>query len=330
MKIVHVVSSYGLGGLERHVVDLVNELSKRGGDVFLVADQQYSAVLDDRINHIPMNFSASRYSLPNLIKLLVILTKINPDIIHSHAGKASYLLRALKPFVSSKLICTVHGLKKSKQPYSSFDSIIVPSSGVKKHYNFESCHVIYHGLDIGIYTPKTRATPSTAESVKWVTIGRLEHVKGYDMLLEAFQKVPGHLTLIGDGTERRKLKDLAIKLGILDRVTFEGKIPNAAKKLKHYDIAVISSRREAFSYFFAESYTANLPIVSTDVPVGNEILNPSYLAECNQDSIAEAMKKTLIDYLSGNYPEYEAKNLFSINNMVDKILKIYHEPLLKK
>ena len=107
-----------------------------------------------------------------------------------------------------------------------------------------------------------------ADAVMVGSVGRLEHVKGYDILIDAFGQIPDenvHLILIGDGSEKESLKNLVKHRSIENRVHFVGHQNDVSNWLAALDIYVNSSRSEGMSQSIVEAMSVGLPIVATDV-----------------------------------------------------------------
>jgi glycosyltransferase involved in cell wall biosynthesis len=106
---------------------------------------------------------------------------------------------------------------------------------------------------------------------KWrrlISIGRLEHQKGYDLLLYALAKLKSRhvqlsLVLVGRGPDELTLKGLASSLDISDRVSFIGWTANPLDVLAQADIYVLSSRYEGVSNAMLEAISLGLPVVAT-------------------------------------------------------------------
>src|SRR4029077_16883768 len=77
-------------------------------------------------------------------------------------------------------------------------------------------------------------------------LGRIEHQKGLDVLVRSMTELPGvTAVLVGDGSERLRLADLARSLGIADRIVFEGWSERPRDYLTTFDLYVQPSRFEA-------------------------------------------------------------------------------------
>ena len=104
-----------------------------------------------------------------------------------------------------------------------------------------------------------------------VAVGRLDHQKGFDLLISAFaqalQSAPGlTLTIFGEGPERLALQEQAGQLGISAEVSFPGLTNKPHDWLHQTDIFALSSRFEGFANVLVEAMSAGLPCVAFDCP----------------------------------------------------------------
>ncbi len=104
--------------------------------------------------------------------------------------------------------------------------------------------------------------------LRLVAVGRLDAVKGHDVLLSALDDVPGTtLTVLGEGALRPELERLVVDLGLADRVRLPGWSEDVAAELSSYDALVLPSRSEGWPLIVVEAMLAGLPVVAT--PVGS-------------------------------------------------------------
>jgi glycosyltransferase involved in cell wall biosynthesis len=113
-------------------------------------------------------------------------------------------------------------------------------------------------------TPATAARPRPGPLIG--AIGRLEPQKGYDILIRALRQIDdATLVLIGDGSERSVLEQLAGRVGIADRVHWLGWSDDARRYLETFDVFAFPSRFEGFPLAVLEALLARRAVVASDV-----------------------------------------------------------------
>jgi glycosyltransferase involved in cell wall biosynthesis len=127
--------------------------------------------------------------------------------------------------------------------------------------------VIPNTYDVRRYTHVERARGPV---LRILSVGRLSHEKGHDVLLRAFAQVrvagvEATLTMVGDGPERTALEALASDLGIADAVEFKGILLDEplAAEMRGADLFVLPSRSEGFGVVLIEALATGLPVVAT-------------------------------------------------------------------
>jgi glycosyltransferase involved in cell wall biosynthesis len=99
-------------------------------------------------------------------------------------------------------------------------------------------------------------------------VARLAPVKNHAMLLRAFAHLgqEAHLVLIGEGSSRGALEELARTLHIDSRVHFTGELLEPTNLHQFFDVSVLCSRSEGFPNSVIEALAAGCTVVAT--PVG--------------------------------------------------------------
>ena len=108
------------------------------------------------------------------------------------------------------------------------------------------------------------------------SVGRLDHIKGYDRLLNAFASVAGPdntLVLVGDGPERGALESMAEDLGVSGSVVFTGYRDDPGKYIELMDLFVLPSRSEGLSIALLEAMAARCPVAVTDVGENRRVID---------------------------------------------------------
>lgn len=118
-----------------------------------------------------------------------------------------------------------------------------------------------------------------------LAMGRLNRVKGFDLLLKAFAEVAPHqrewaLVILGEGSERQALERQARGLGIGDCVFMPGFLSDPSAAIARADAFVLSSRHEGMPMALLEAMGCGLPVISFDCPTG-----PAELIEHEVDGL---------------------------------------------
>ncbi len=136
-----------------------------------------------------------------------------------------------------------------------------------------------------------------------VTVGRLSPEKGYDRLIRIMRSLKDegydfHLTIIGDGPERGKLEALIDEKNMRDVVTLTGNQENPHKFTSKANVFICSSHSEGYSTACTEAAIIGIPIITTDVPGGQEIIDDcecGLLTGLDDYSLKEGIRKILDD-----------------------------------
>ena len=109
-----------------------------------------------------------------------------------------------------------------------------------------------------------RSTINTPSDVPLLlALGRLHNNKAFDVLIKALVTLPTtYLWLAGEGPQRQVLANLAIKLGVYDRIRFLGWRPDTNDLLASCDILVCSSRLEPLGNVVLEAWAQKKPVVA--------------------------------------------------------------------
>jgi len=102
-----------------------------------------------------------------------------------------------------------------------------------------------------------------------VAVGRIEHVKGFDLLVDAFAtsalRDRARLVVVGDGSEAGALRRRVASAGLEDRAELPGRLDPAdvAARLASADVVVVPSRADAAPLVVLEAWRSGTPLVAT-------------------------------------------------------------------
>ena len=130
-------------------------------------------------------------------------------------------------------------------------------------------HIVRCGIDPEIYSPRPEPGNNVPELL---CVGRLVPAKGQHILLEACSilrnaGVPFHLTMVGDGPDRKSLEAWSASAKLTGNVTFTGAL--GQDKVRDYydraDIFVLASFAEGVPVVLMEAMAKEIPVISTRI-----------------------------------------------------------------
>jgi rhamnosyl/mannosyltransferase len=170
-------------------------------------------------------------------------------------------------------------------------------------------------------------------------VGRLVYYKGCDILLKAFALTRGaNLTIVGQGKLEKKLKKLALRLGLTDKVKFLP--PLSASKLSSLyadcDIFVLPSveKTEAFGLVQIEAMAYGKPVINTNLPSGAPYVSLAGISGLTVppkdiSALARALQKLIdADKLRrrlGQGAYRLAHTKYTMRQMLARVMAVYQE-----
>lgn len=363
MKILHLLSGGGIGGIEVLCRDIA-KLSQEQNEFCFLYDGGEIAEEMKRQN-IPVYFYYKENLLNRALKLFQLVKKKQYDVVvvhHEGAGIYSFYLMLLYCFKKVRFIKYLHCSYEEKYFYQGHvlkdrinyrilkktltksDHLVAVSEFVKQSYCREfgcdpdKVKVIYNGIKILQNTDRKERIQGKNESVRLLYIGRLIEVKGVHLLLHAVKKLLDlgeniELDILGDGPMRFEYENLTKNLGMGEIVHFQG---YTMEKQKFYEQAKIfvypSVWQEAFGISIVEAMNQEMLCVASDAGGIPEIIDEGkdgFLFQNGDiDNLTETLLRAINCSRSQKYWEMTAaakqKSLkFDINNMIDELQKVY-------
>lgn len=252
------------------------------------------------------------YGIPNLV---TVHSDQTSDYSNIFVRGIYSIIEKTTRFPTKKYICVSKYLKKRL---------------IKNGVPAKKIEVVYNGLDF----PKPSVRPHKRLVIG--SIGRLHHVKGYDLLINAFAIMKNkrlRLKIAGSGDELGNLKQLALDLGVSDRVEFAGFKDDIYEFLDTIDVYVQTSRSEGFGLSVVEAMSQSLPVVVTPAGSLEEIITPGKTGFVSKgfspEAIAEALSAAVDNYELSKKIGEQAKQYvterFDIMSWVKDTEKIYEE-----
>lgn len=364
MKILYLLFSFTVGGTERLISNVCNEMSKRGNEIHLyvvndLIDESLLNTLDGNIYVYLQKRSIGSGNLLNTsFKIAKYIKDNHIDIIHCNSLNSPELV------LLSKLMCpkvkiyyTVHGmnqykrLSKIRKLYRNIicNKIIgisdcVKNDLVKNGSSEKKTLRIYNGTTINSHS-KFNQLITERKVINIGCIARfMPSVKGQDVLVEAANILNSdkrlHFKIIfaGGVADNQRKRFMEIEKYIEDNnlsniVSFIGNVDDVPTFMNSIDICVIPSRTEGFGLTLIEAMIMGVPCIASNVEGLAELVNLVGFGELfdagKADSLAEAIIKTIdnIDCIKekASIKKDEVKKQFSIDKMCTLLEKVYSE-----
>jgi glycosyltransferase involved in cell wall biosynthesis len=289
-KTIQIVQKLAPGGLETLTLSLSAQLSSRNTIISLEGNENELVSKWPVLNSIKTKIVAldkpDGISLGLIQKLFGVFMRERPKaIITHHIGPLLYAGLAARLCGIKTIVHVEHDawhlkstkrLKLVKLAYAVIrPKVVAVSTRVAKELaecGIKNVTVIQNGIDTSVFYPldkaASRAEFNLPQNVPlYGSAGRLELVKGHDLLLQAFALLPtnSHLVIAGDGSEREALKALALKLGIEKRVHFLGLISNLPVFYSSLDVFILPSRSEGLPLSLLEAQACGVKTAGFNV-----------------------------------------------------------------
>lgn len=353
-------------GSSIHTKRWINSLSEKGVKIHL-----FSLKPVETSEYPKENFSFTCFNLQKrfgglsklgylkvLPELKKVIREFKPDIMHAHFASSYGLLGALSafhPFVLSVWGSDVFDFPKKSFLHKSLlgynlkkaDKILSTSHVMAeetKIYTEKEIEVTPFGINTDQFKPekadRAALTPFSENDIVVGTIKLLEDKYGINYLIEAFSMVlhrhpelPLKLLIVGDGSERKNLENLADGLGIAEKVYFAGmadysKVPYFNRML---DVYAALSNYESFGVAVIEAQSCGKPVVVSDAGGLPEVVEDGVtgfvVERKNAEAAAEKLEKLVLDAAlrerMGNAGRERVLKLYDWNENVAQMMKIY-------
>jgi glycosyltransferase involved in cell wall biosynthesis len=295
LKIVHVVLSLDIGGLERVVLSLVQQAGQLRQDVSVLCIERPGAMAAQfEALGVPVRCIGKKPGLKfsTIGKIKNNLEQQRPDVVHTHQiGALFYAGPAARKLEVPVVVHTEHGkhfergvrirvlgrwAARSAQQFFCVSNDIAHAVKTWRIAPDEKVAVVANGITTA--RPGGQSDNSALRRELGIphgaavigTVSRLAEVKRQDVLLAGFSKIrtaaiPPHLVLVGGGPLESNLRNLAGQLGIAERVHFAGFQKNPEQYVQIMDVFALTSRSEGMPLSVLEAWAAGVPVVASRV-----------------------------------------------------------------
>lgn len=367
-RVVHVIQNLNYGGMERLLVDFVR-LADPARFESRILVLQYRGRFAGELQGTDALHSAPPQGPLSMLwprTLARTLAELRPDVVHAHSGVWHKTALAARMARVPVVIYTEHG-RPQPDPWQGriwdrwasrrTDAVVAVSESVADQLRTrvvahpDRVRVITNGVPTDVFAPRDQGSPLREylglgpEVPIIASIGRLEPVKGYEVMIEAlaalragWRETDGPLpvlVLAGDGSQRPRLEALAQASGVQPWVRFLGWVDDVAMLHAGLTLFSLSSHSEGTSISLLEAMSAGCCPVVTDVG-GNRAVLGADLTDCLVPAAAPAALAARWRELLGDVGRRSAirqrarervLSAFRVERTVDRYASLYTELL---
>ncbi|MGH9836703.1 MAG: glycosyltransferase [Blastocatellia bacterium] len=327
IKILHVLDSLGVGGMERVVIDVVNNLDQSQFDhaVCCISRKGEAAGhLREGTRCIDLGKGAGAdYLAP--VKIARLINEESPDIIHTQSWSGVDAAIAKMVTRAARLVHSEHGrnyphihsepLKRKvarRCLYHLSDAVFAISAEVRDYYCRETgfprerMWVIHNGVDLrridGADGGARAELGIGPEDFVVGSVARLDATKDTITLARAFARLYRlrrernlKLLIVGDGDQKAAIENFVTEQGLKAAVIFTGLRHDAPRLYGAMNVFALSSLSEGMPLTVLEAMSARLPVVATNVGALPELVEEGetgFLVEPKDDqALAERLAR---------------------------------------
>jgi glycosyltransferase involved in cell wall biosynthesis len=334
VRILHLHSSFNLGGQESRTVRLMNHFGDQAEHIVLSAvDDAFGAAdaIDRRVKvQFPKDAAPSLKGMPAIgryRRLAQYMKKFHLVLSYNWGAMDGVMAHTL--FTRSMNLPPlihhedgfnhdeINRLKNRRNWFRTIalqrsNALVVPSKTLEQiartiwHQPLDKICRFPNGIDTEHFNrrPQRGAFPGFQKRDGEIVVGTiagLRTVKNLPRLVRAVAAAGPNvrLAIAGDGPERGAIMAEAERLGIAERVMMPGFLRDPARYIRLFDIFALSSDSEQYPISLVEAMTSAIPVVSTDVGDVRNIVVPDNLPfivpRTDETALAQAIKELASD-----------------------------------
>lgn len=310
VRVTQIVFDLDGGGLETLVADMIRRFAGTSVVSSIITLGGRVGRIGATVRDLTHQYHVLRpVPIASMIAPLGLVRAIRvtrPDVVHLHSGAWFKPALAARLAGAPRVVYTEHGREHDDPALMRWldrrasrltDAVVAVSDRLREYLRDrvgiapDRLITIPNGVDTARFTPGVApdvlraALRIPAGALVLGSVGRLEPVKAYERLVDAYARLraepigpPIILVLGGEGTARPALEAQAARLGVGDGVRLPGWVrPEDAYRLM--DVFALTSLSEGMSVSLLEAVASGVCPVVTDVGANAELLGPELAAQ---------------------------------------------------
>lgn len=363
MKILHIIDNLSMGGGQNLLIGLAGIQQKQGNEVTVLALEPCdNTLVKNKIEAegVHVEVLTDRIQLRNPLQILLLISWLKKcDIVHVHLFPALYWVGLAKLLSRSKtpMVYTEHSTKNRRRKNAvlrrvdtfvykhCYNRIVACADKALETFkqvypNVRQVCAINNGVDTAKYweaKPYSKSELLGIEEDDFVVtmVARFMFMKRQDTIVGSMKKLPSkfHVCFVGSEPEDEgviRIKALAKRLGVTERVHFLYLRSDVPRILKTSDVVAMSSEYEGLSLSSIEGMAAGKPFVATDVDGLREVVQGAgeLFTLGDTDALAEILLRLKSDKSYYNRLAMRCRkraSQYDIHHMVDDYMEVYNE-----
>ncbi len=356
MKILQMIPSLEVGGVERGVIDLARAMKRRGEEMVVISSG--GSLLNELqkigVTHytLPVH-RKSLFSLFLIPKIVEIIEREHIDIVHARSRVPGWLAWFAARKTGRPFVTTCHGYYSGHGLSAVMGwgkRVIVISRVVGRHMidDFgvlpDRIRLIHRGVDFSQFLFSPKKTRDKSKPFRIINVGRLSPIKGQIEFLKAVHRarreIPNlEVLLVGaEGKSKTKyterIRATLKQLDLESTVQLLGTRRDIPELIASSDLLVLATLvPEAFGRVIVEAGAVGTPVISTSVggvfdiiePNENGVLVPPGDDEAMAAAILGLMRDPVRRSVLAEKLHEKVKKEFSLDKMTDETLAVYRE-----
>jgi len=358
LSIVHILSSFGVGGQERVALDLAIGQLARGHRVSVISlapapDGPLAAEFADAgvaVHRVPKHGGLDPTLVP---RLAIALRRLGAGVVHTHNPLPLIYGAPAARLVGARAIHTKHGVNPGSRAHRylrraaaqlthAFVAVSDTTEAQAREQHdapLDRLSTIPNGIRLDRYAPDAAARAAVRDELglgdAFVvgTVGRVDHYKNQAMLVGAMAPLLSpsvRLVIVGDGDHRPQVEDAIHELPDPSLVLMTGRRSDVPRVIQAFDVFALPSRSEGLPLVVPEAMSAALPIVATNVgglPTVVDHMHTGFLVDVDELQLRAALSVLVNDppraREMGMRARHVALSRYSHERMVDAYLALY-------
>ena len=350
VRVLYVIGNLKLGGTEAHLVQLISRLDRTRFEPRLLMLEDAADLMPEELQReirpVTLDIAPGvKGTLQAVARMRRAIGRIDPDVVQAYGYPADVIAGACATGLPGVRVITMrrgNEVRPRRHLYYRLtnrvvDLVVCVSDASARHSRETEglppakTVVIPNGIDFSRYAPRERS----GESIRVIgTVQRLRHIKGIDLLLEAYSRLPEDRPAlrIAGPADTSYGEEIVARYRSCPGVEFLGEVTDVPGFLGGIDLFVLPSRSEGMSNALLEAMAIALPIVATNVGGNPEVLadgEAGLLVEPTVEAVAAGLRLLWEspDLAAGYARRARERALaeYDIDVMVDRYQDLYGE-----